>query len=244
MSGPAGRKCVVTGATSGIGERLALTLAERGDLVWVLGRSAERLELLASKSEGLAGRLVPVEVDLESEDQIEAASRLILGETQEIDVLAHSAGAMALGSFESLKPSTLDELYRVNLRAPFSLTRHLLGALKAARGQIVFVNSSAGLRASAENALYAATKHGLKALADGLRDEVNPEGVRVISVYPGRTATPMQRSVHDHEGRGFDPELLLQPEDVVDVVLAALDHPETGEVTDVSVRPMRKLGPR
>jgi NADP-dependent 3-hydroxy acid dehydrogenase YdfG len=244
MSVRDGRRCVVTGATSGIGERLALALAERGDLVWALGRSAERLERLAFAAEELPGRVVPVEADFESEEQIGAASERILAETQQIDILAHSAGAMALGSFESIEPSTLDELYRVNLRAPFVLTRRLLAALKAARGQIVFVNSSAGLRASAENALYAATKHGLKALADGLRDEVNPEGVRVISVYPGRTATPMQRSVHDYEGRDYNSELLLQPDDVVDVVLAALDHPETGEVTDVSVRPMRKLGPR
>jgi NADP-dependent 3-hydroxy acid dehydrogenase YdfG len=244
MSVRAGRTCVVTGATSGIGERLALALAERGDLVWALGRSTERLARLASSAEDLAGRVVPVEADFESEDQIAAACERILAQTEQIDVLAHSAGAMALGSFESIEPSTLDELYRVNLRAPFLLTRRLLAALKAARGQIVFVNSSAGLRASAENALYAATKHGLRALADGLRDEVNPDGVRVISVYPGRTATPMQRSVHDYEGRDYDSELLLQPEDVVDVVFAALDHPETGEVTDVSVRPMRKLSPR
>jgi short-subunit dehydrogenase len=244
MNVRAGRRCVVTGATSGIGERLALALAERGDVVWALGRSTERLERLASSAEELPGRVVPVEADFESEDQIGAASERILAETQRIDVLAHSAGAMALGSFESIEPSTLDELYRVNLRAPFVLTRRLLAALKAAHGQIVFVNSSAGLRASAENALYAATKHGLKALADGLRDEVNPDGVRVISVYPGRTATPMQRSVHEYEGRDYDSWLLLQPDDVVDVVLAALDHPETGEVTDVSVRPMRKLGPR
>ena len=209
-----------------------------------LGRSTERLERLASSAEGLAGRVVPVEADLEREDQIATASERILAETQEIDVLAHSAGAIALGSFESLEPSTLDELYRVNLRAPFTLTRELLAALKAARGQIVFINSSAGLRASAENALYAATKHGLKALADGLRDEVNAEGVRVISVYPGRTATPMQRSVHAHEGRVYRSELLLQPADVVDVILAALAHPATGEVTDVSVRPIEKFGPR
>ena len=244
MSSPTERRCVVTGASSGIGKGLALALAERGDLVLALGRSTERLERLASSAEGLAGRVVPVEAALEREAQIATASERILAETQEIDVLAHSAGAIALGSFESLEPSTLDELYRVNLRAPFTLTRELLAALKAARGQIVFINSSAGLRASAENALYAATKHGLKALADGLRDEVNAEGVRVISVYPGRTATPMQRSVHAHEGRVYRSELLLQPADVVDVILAALAHPATGEVTDVSVRPMRKLGPR
>jgi NADP-dependent 3-hydroxy acid dehydrogenase YdfG len=239
-----GRTCVVTGATSGIGECLALALAQRGDLVWALGRNADRLDCLASSAEGLIGRVVPVVADLESESEIAAASDRILTEAEEIDVLVHSAGAMALGLFESLNLSALDQLYRVNLRAPFALTQRLLAALKAARGQIVFINSSAGLRASAENALYATTKHGLKALADGLRDEVNSAGIRVISVYPGRTATPMQQSVHEYEGRNYDADLLLQPEDVVDVVLATISHSATAEVTDVSVRPTKKLGPR
>jgi NADP-dependent 3-hydroxy acid dehydrogenase YdfG len=158
-----------------------------------------------------------------------------------VDVLVHSAGEIALGSFESLSSSNFDHLYRVNLRAPYVLTQDLLPALRRAQGQVVFVNSSAGLRASADNVLYAATKHGLKALADGLRDHVNGDGVRVISVYPGRTATTMQQLVHDHEGRDYRPEFLLRPEDVVDVVLGALSVPPSGEITDVTVRPMRKL---
>jgi NADP-dependent 3-hydroxy acid dehydrogenase YdfG len=115
--------------------------------------------------------------------------------------------------------------------------------LKQAQGQVVFINSSAAIKASAANVLYAATKHGLKAIADGLRDEVNHAGVRVISVYAGRTATPMQVSVHEFEGRPYHPELLLRAEDVVDVVLAALSIPPSGEVTDISVRPMSKLPP-
>jgi NADP-dependent 3-hydroxy acid dehydrogenase YdfG len=108
---------------------------------------------------------------------------------------------------------------------------------------VVFINSSAGLRASANNALYAATKHGLKAVADGLREEVNRDRVRVITVYAGRTDTPMQVSIHEHEARQYRPELLLRPEDVVDVVLAALSVPPSGEVTDVNVRPIAKLPP-
>ena len=78
-------------------------------------------------------------------------------------------------------------------------------------------------------------------LADGLRDDVNRDGVSVISVYTGRTATPMQVFVHEHEARPYRPEMLLRPEDVVDVVLAALSVPPSGEVTDVSVRPIPKL---
>jgi NADP-dependent 3-hydroxy acid dehydrogenase YdfG len=105
---------------------------------------------------------------------------------------------------------------------------------------VVFVNSSAAFRASASNALYAATKAGLKALADGLRDEVNRDGVRVVSVYVGRVATPMQAAVHEFEGRRYRPELLLRPEDVAETVLTTLALPASGEVTDVSIRSMTK----
>jgi NADP-dependent 3-hydroxy acid dehydrogenase YdfG len=241
VTGAARERCVVTGATSGIGRSLALSLAARGALVWTLGRSAERLEAVAAEAEGLSGSVVPVIADLEREEDLHVASQRVLGEASEVDVLVHSAGAMVLGAFESVLSADFDGLYRVNLRAPFVLTQDLLPALRRARGQVVFVNSSAGLRASAVNALYAATKHGLKAIADGLRDEVNADGVRVISVYPGRTATAMQRFVHDHEGREYRPELLLRAEDVGEVVLAALSVPRSGEVTDVSVRPMTKL---
>jgi NADP-dependent 3-hydroxy acid dehydrogenase YdfG len=234
--------CVVTGATGGIGGSLALALAARGAMVWALGRSAERLEAVAAKAEGLPGSVVPLVADLELDDDVHEASRRVLNETNRVDVLVHSAGAIVLGAFESVLSADLDALYRVNLRAPFVLTQGLLPSLRRAQGQVVFVNSSAGLRASALNALYAATKHGLKAMADGLRDEVSADGVRVISVYPGRTATAMQQFVHAQEGRDYRPDLLLRSEDVVDVVLAALSLPRSGEVTDVSVRPTAKPG--
>ena len=76
--------------------------------------------------------------------------------------------------------------------------------------------------------------------ADALRDEVNPEGVRISSVFPGRTATARTRTLHEKEGRDFTPELLLQPEDVASVVLSILTLPWTAEVTNVSIRPMLK----
>jgi NADP-dependent 3-hydroxy acid dehydrogenase YdfG len=108
------------------------------------------------------------------------------------------------------------------------------------RGQIVFINSSAGLTARAANGYYSATKHTLKALADSLRAEVNQLGVRVLSVYPGRTSTPLTQELHSQEGRPFQPELLLQPDDIASVVLNAVALPWTAEVTDIQIRPMKK----
>ena len=87
---------------------------------------------------------------------------------------------------------------------------------------------------------FSATQHALKAIADSLRQEVNADGIRVLSVFPGRTATPRQASLHEIEGKRYQPELLMQPEDVATVVVNALGLPRTAEVTDVSIRPMIK----
>jgi NADP-dependent 3-hydroxy acid dehydrogenase YdfG len=105
---------------------------------------------------------------------------------------------------------------------------------------VVFVNSSAGFHpARAGWAAYSASKHALRALADGLRDEVNRQGVRVITIFPGRTATAMQEEVHRYEGRDYDPERFLQPRDVAAAVLSSLALPRTAEVTDLHIRPMQ-----
>jgi len=126
------------------------------------------------------------------------------------------------------------------VRAPFELTQRLLSQLKAARGQVVFVNSSAGLVARASVVQYAATKHALKAIADGLREEVNADGVRVLSLYVGRTATRMQADLHAMEGKAYDPGTLIQPEDVAALTLQVLSLPRSVEVTDINLRPLRK----
>jgi NADP-dependent 3-hydroxy acid dehydrogenase YdfG len=157
-----------------------------------------------------------------------------------VDVLVHSAGVIHFGKLESVPMDEFDSQYRVNVRGPYLLTQALLPMIKKSQGQIVFINSSAGLNAGANLSHYAATKHALKAVSDSLRAEVNGDGVRVLSVYPGRTATPMQFKVHDVEGKRYQPERLLQPDDVASVVMHALGLPRTAEITDVSIRPMLK----
>jgi NADP-dependent 3-hydroxy acid dehydrogenase YdfG len=145
-----------------------------------------------------------------------------------------------MGSISQTSVEELDALYRTNVRGPYALTQALLPMLVARRGQIVFINSSVGLAARAGVGAYAASKHALKAIADSLRAEVNPLGVRVISVYPGRTATPQQEKIYEQEGRPYQPDLLLQPEDIAKTVLNALTIPRTAEVTDIHIRPMQK----
>jgi NADP-dependent 3-hydroxy acid dehydrogenase YdfG len=158
-----------------------------------------------------------------------------------VDILVHAAGIIRQQRMENASVEDFDAQYATNVRVPYMLTKRLLPHLTSVRGQVVFINSSAGLHAGrAEVGQYAATKHALRAIADSLREELNPKGVRVLSVFVGRTAGPMQERLFAEEGRNYRPEKLLQPEDVASVVCHTLMLPATAEVTDINIRPMTK----
>lgn len=223
---------LVTGAGAGIGAAVARALAGRGDTLVLLARSESRA---AELREEYAGARTVV-ADLADPLGLAAA-----GAGQELpdrlDSLVHVAGFVELGTVGETPADVWRRTMDVNLLAPAELTRILLPALRAARGQVVFVNSGSGLRANPEWSAYAASKHGLKALADSLRAEEAGAGVRVTTVYPGRTATGMQEKVHEQEGKAYDPSAWIAPESVATTVLAALDLPRDAELTDVTVRP-------
>ena len=134
----------------------------------------------------------------------------------------------------------LDRLYNANVRAPYRLTQQLLPMLMDRRGYVVFVNSTQGLNAGGGVGQFAATQHGMRAVADSLRAEVNTFGVRVLTLHVGRTATDRQREIFEHEGRDYRPELLLQPSDVALTVAGCLMLPPTAEVTTLTIRPAMK----
>ncbi|GGS59603.1 SDR family oxidoreductase [Streptomyces griseoviridis] len=225
---------VITGAGSGIGAAVARRLHARGDEIVLHARDAGRAKELAAALPG-ARTLVG---DLADPDKLSwALSHQTLPDR--VDSLLHIAGVVDLGPVGELTPKTWHHQLDVNLVAPAELTRLLLPQLRAAQGQVVFVNSGSGLNAHAEWAAYAASKHGLKALADALRQEEHGNGVRVTSVYPGRTASPMQAKVHQQEGKEYDPARWIDPESVATTIVMALDLPRDAEVNDLTVRPGR-----
>jgi NADP-dependent 3-hydroxy acid dehydrogenase YdfG len=224
-----GRVAVVTGASSGIGAAVSRALAARDADVHVVARRAEALHALGDT-------VRPHPLDLTDDAAIlELAAGL-----PRVDVLVHCAGELFHGRFSDARVENLDRQYRANLRAPYVLTQALLPALRACEGDVVFVNSSIYGNARAGTGQFAATQYGLAALSEALRDEVNREGVRVMSIYPGRTATPRQQRLHEAEQRAYSPERLLQPEDVAAAVVGALELPRTAEVTDLHIRPFLK----
>jgi short-subunit dehydrogenase len=223
-------KHVLTGAGSGIGSALAHRLTARGDDLVLLARSdARAVELAATFAD--AQVLV---ADLADPGTLNGLGRQVDGP---VGSLVHVAGVVELGRVDRLRLADWDEQLAVNLTAPAVLTRELLPHVREGRGTVVFVNSSAGLTAHAEWSAYAASKFGLRAFADALRAEEADRGVRVSTIYPGRTATPMQEKVHAQEGRDYDASRWASPETVADTILHVVDLPADATIPDVTVRP-------
>ena len=225
------RTHVLTGATSGIGAALGRALAERGDRLVLLARSETTATALALDFP----QAQVLSVDLADPGTLNGLGRQVEGR---VDSLLQVAGVVELAPVSRLRLHDWQEQLAVNLTSPAVLTREFLPHLRESRGIVVFVNSSAGLTANAEWSAYAASKFGLRALADALRAEEVEHGVRVTTIYPSRTATPMQQKVHEQEGRTYDASRWISPETVVSTVLHVLDLPVDATIPDLTVRPV------
>ena len=235
-----GQAAVVTGASSGIGAAIALALASEGVTLHLTGRNREALHGVTEQARKSSPNVVPYQADLSVDEDLEKLTVALQRNCAGLDVLVHCAGIISLAPVESASIVDFDQQYKTNVRAPFALTQGLLPALRNSHGSVVFINSSAGMTTRANISQYAGTKHALKAFADCLRAEVNHDDIRVLSIYPGRTASPQQAAIFKLEGKLYTPELLMQPDDIAQIVVDALKVKRSAEVTDISIRPMRK----
>ena len=241
MTAPlSGQTAVVSGASSGIGAAIALGLAAEGVRLHLIGRNREALSRVAEEAQRNSPEVLPYQADLSADDNLEELTLALKRNCASLDVLVHCAGIISLAPVETASVADFDQQYKTNVRAPFVLTQALLPALRNSHGSVVFVNSSAGMASRPNISQYAATKHALKAVADSLRAEVNQDDIRVLTIYPGRTASPQQAAIFRIEGKPYKPELLMQPGDVAQILIDALRINRSAEVTDISIRPMRK----
>ncbi|MET7302147.1 SDR family oxidoreductase [Embleya sp. NPDC005575] len=217
---------VITGAGSGIGAEIARRLRESDHDLVAIVRSERRAAELAGPG------VRTVVADLERPETIADALAPLAEET--FAGLVHSAGIAELGTVAETAADVWSRTLTVNVLAVAEVTRVLLPALRRGRADVVLLNSGAGLRTNAGWTAYAASKHALKALADGLREE--EPALRVTSVYPGRTATAMQRGVREQEGGVFERERYSDPGTVAGVVVSTLTLPVDSRIDDVTVR--------
>jgi NADP-dependent 3-hydroxy acid dehydrogenase YdfG len=224
------QRALVTGASSGIGLAIAQALEAEGAQIHAVARS------WPTSVEGWQLH----KADFTVEADVKRLASEVSASAAPLDLLIHCAGALEIGTVADFPISQLDAMYQVNVRAPFLLTQLLLPLLTQNKGQIVFINSSASIAPNTALAGYSSAKAAMKSIADCLRMEVNASGVRVMSVYPGKTASVMQKRAHALAGKPYDAASLMQPEDVAQMVLSALALPKTAEMTDIHIRPMKK----
>ncbi|CAJ1510881.1 SDR family oxidoreductase [[Mycobacterium] holstebronense] len=216
---------LITGAGGGIGSAIAAALAPTHTLL-LAGRPSARLDAVAER---LGATTWPL--DLADIDGIDAATEVV----DELDVLVHNAGVMLPGAAGESYIEEWRATFEVNVFGAVALTLALLPALRAARGQVVFINSGAGQRVSPGMASYSASKFALRAFADSLRSD--EPALRVTTVYPGRVDTDMQQDLVAYEGGEYDPARFLRPDTVAEVVAGAIRTPAEAQLQEVVVRP-------
>ena len=216
---------LITGASGGIGSAIAEALAPTHALL-LAGRPSPRLDAVAHR---LGATTWPL--DLTDADAIAAAAEVLT----ELDVLVHNAGVAYPGRVAESTAEQWRATLEVNVTGAVALTLALLPALRAARGQVIFVNSGAGLNVSPGLASYSASKFALRAFADSLR--ADEPLLRVTSVHPGRVDTGMQRDLVAYEGGAYEPARFLTPQTVAGVVAQVVATPPDGHTHQVVIRP-------
>jgi NADP-dependent 3-hydroxy acid dehydrogenase YdfG len=219
------RSALITGAGGGLGSAIADALAPTHTLL-LAGRPSARLDALAAR---LGAPTWPL--DLADPDSIESAAEVLT----DLDVLVHNAGVAYPGRVAESSADEWRATFEVNVVGAVALTLALLPALRSARGQVIFINSGAGINASPGLASYSASKFALRSFADSLRTD--EPTLRVTSVHPGRVDTEMQRDLIAYEERDYVPEQFLSPETVASVVAQAVATPPDGHVHEIIVRP-------
>jgi NADP-dependent 3-hydroxy acid dehydrogenase YdfG len=232
---------LVVGASGGVGRAIAMALAGAGADLVLSGRDEVRLSSAVEVARGRGYSVVPLIADLSSAGQLDNMMALVQESFGGIDILVHAAGSYSHNTVLDSDGDELEQRLQSNVLGPYQVTRMLLPSLIERRGDIVFINSTQGQAASPGLSAYAATHHAIRAVADSLRAEVNPVGVRVTTVHLGRTATALQEAIHTREAREYQPERLIQPEDVAALVVATVSLPNRTQVPNLTIWPTRKV---
>lgn len=220
---------LVTGATGGMGRHIVADLT-RTHRVFAVGRNAAKLAELAAET-GAETR----ELDITDE----AALECVIAELDRLDVLVNAAAISRAYSVGDAPSAAWHEQFAVNVTAQAVLTRLALPLLRAAQGTVVFLGSGASTRPAPGSAIYTATKHALKAVADVLRIDEEPHFVRVVTVAPGQTDTEMLRGL---VGDGaYQRDRYIRPASVAAAIRYVVDAPADVQITDLAVRPRQEI---
>lgn len=235
---------VITGASSGLGEATARLLARHGARLVLGARRTDRIEALAAELQRGGAQAVAVTTDVADAKQVQALADAALQAFDRIDVMVNNAGLMLLSPLERRRIADWDRMIDVNLKGVLYGIAAVLPAMQAQKsGHIINVSSVAGHKLRPGNAAYAATKHAVLALSEGLRQEVKPWNIRTTVISPGAVATELVDSITEPDivaaiHKFYD--IALPPETFARMVAFAISQPDEVDINEILFRPTRQ----
>ena len=216
----AGKRILLTGASSGIGEALAIALAKRGAVIGLLARRRELLETLRKQCEKVGGTARVYECDVTDEDCVTRAAEDIVHEFDHIDILIANAGIGGNNAeTRAMQPLAVKKVLDINLMGAVNAVHAVLpGMLKRGSGHIVAISSLAGFRGLPRSAAYSASKAGMTAFFESLRLDVKHRGVDVTIIQPGFIKTPLT------SGREANMPFIMELDDAVPLFIKAIER--------------------
>lgn len=231
-----GRRCVVTGGSTGIGLETARALAGAGARVVICARTARTLEAAADQLASTGAEVVPLQVDVTEEAQVDSLVSSVAERWGGADVLVNNAGIGIFGNILDLDVEDYDRVFAVNVRGLF-LCSQAFAPLMVEQGDGVIVNvaSLAGKNSFAGGSIYAASKHAVIGMSKSMMLDLRPRGVRVLTVCPGTVYTPFFDRVDQ-----FDPDEAksLRAEDVADMIVQAIRLSDRATISEFEIRPV------
>lgn len=238
-----GKVAIVTGASSGIGEATAIALAAEGAKVAIAARRGERLNALAERIAASGGTALPIVTDVTDDAQVNSLVQKAIAQLGGLDILVNNAGIAVLGTIESGNVADWRRSIEINVLGVLSATHAALPFLKAQQsGHIVNISSVAGRTARAGIGVYNATKWGVNAISEALRQEVYQDNIRVTIIEPGLVDTeindhitdPVSKQRMEERRKALTP---LQAEDIAAAIVYAVTQPQRVNVNEILIRP-------
>jgi len=240
-----GKMVVITGASSGLGEATARLLSAEGAIVVLGARRVERLKSLADELTARGGQALAIATDVTDRAQVKKLVDTAVQKFGRIDVIINNAGLMPQSLLERLKIDEWDRMIDVNIKGVLYGIAAALPHMKQQKaGHIINVSSVAGHKIRPGATVYAATKHAVRALSEGLRQEVKPYNIRTTIISPGAVATELPNTITDPDTAArinkFYEETAISADSFARAVVFAMSQPEDVDVNEILFRPTRQ----
>ncbi|MCA0975575.1 SDR family oxidoreductase [Halomonas denitrificans] len=237
-----GKVIVITGASSGNGEAAARHLAERGAVVVLGARRQARIDALAKELTAAGHQALAVAADVTDKAQVTRLVDAAVEHFGKLDVLINNAGLMPLAPLEALKVDEWDQMIDVNLKGTlYGIAAALPHMQRQKSGHIINVSSVYGHKMGPDATVYCATKFGVRAISEGLRQEVKPYNIRTTVISPGAVATELLEHISDQEiqtqTKEFVSQIAIPADSFARMVAFAINEPEDVDVNEILFRP-------